>query len=61
MAGALGGDHQHVHVGGRNDLLEVDIEAMGKHQSVAGFQVGGNVLLIDIGLDLVVLCRQFFL
>ena len=27
---------------------------MGKHQGVAGFQVGSNVLLIDVGLDLVV-------
>ena len=54
VAGALGGDHQHVHVGGRHDLLEVDVEAVGEHQGVAGLQVGGDVRLVDVGLDLVV-------
>ena len=54
MAGALGGDHGHVHVGGGHDLLEVDVEAVGKHQHVARLQVGSDVPLVHVGLDLVV-------
>ena len=54
MAGALGGSHEHVHAGGRDDLLIADVEAVGKSQSLAVGQVGGDILLIDVGLDLVV-------
>ncbi len=54
MAGALGGSHEHVHALGGHDLLIADVEAVGKGQGVAILQVGGNVLLVHISLDLVV-------
>ena len=54
MAGALGGDHQHVHIFGGHDLLEVDVEAVCEHQGVAGLQIGGDVLLVYLGLHLIV-------
>ena len=54
MARPLGGNHQHVHVRGRDDLLEVDVKAVGKHQRIAGLQVGGDILLVDFRLNLVV-------
>ena len=54
VAGALGGGHEHIHAGGRDDLLVADIEAVGKGQGVALLQIGGDVLLVDVGLHLVV-------
>ena len=54
VAGALGRSHEHVHVGGRHDLLIADIEAMGKGNGLALGQIGGDILLIHIGLGLVV-------
>ena len=53
MAGALGGDHDHVDVLGRHDLAEVDVEAVGEHQRLAVLQVGRDVVLVDDGLRLV--------
>ena len=53
VAGTLGGNHDDVHVLGADDLLEVDVEAVGKHQRVAGFQVGGNVRLVDVSLHFI--------
>ena len=40
MAGAFGGDHHHVQVGARHDLVVVHVEAVGKSQYGALFQVG---------------------
>ena len=54
MSGALGGDHQHVHIGGGDDLLKVDVEAVGEHQGVAGLQIGGDVLPVQIRLGFIV-------
>ena len=54
VARALGGDHGNVHPGGGHDLLEMDVEAVGKHQHVPRLQVGGDVGFIDVRLDLVV-------
>ena len=54
VAGALGGGHEHVHAGGRHDLLIADVEAVGKGQGLALGHIGGDVLLVDVGLDLVV-------
>ena len=54
MAGALGGSHEHVHIGGGLDLLIPDIETVGKRQGLASGEVGGDVLLIHIGLGLVI-------
>ena len=40
VAGALGRRHEHVHTGGRHDLLVADVEAVGKGQGVAFLQIG---------------------
>ena len=53
VAGALGGDHDDVHVFGRNDLLEMNVEAMGKGEGLAGGHGRGDVLLVDVGLHFV--------
>ncbi len=53
VAGALGGDHADVDAGGRGDLLEVDREAVGEEQQVAGGDAVGDVGLPDLGLLLV--------
>ena len=54
VAGALGGRHEHVHPGGGDDLLVADVEAVGEGQGLALGHVGGDVLLVHLGLDLVV-------
>ena len=54
VAGSLGSDHAHVHAGGGHDLLEMDVEAMGEHQHIALFQIGGDILLVNVRLYLVV-------
>ena len=40
MAGAFGGNHHHVQVGARHDLVVVHVEAVGKGQYGTLFQVG---------------------
>ncbi len=54
MAGALGGGHEYVHPSGGDDLLVADVEAVGESQGLALGHVGGDVLLVDLGLRLVV-------
>ena len=49
----MGGDHDRVHAFGRNDLAEMDVEAVAKGDDVARNQAGGDVLAVDLGLDLV--------
>ena len=53
VAGALRGDHDDVDVCGRDDLLEVDVKAVGERQGLPFGQVGGDVLLVHIRLLLV--------
>ena len=53
VAGALGRDHHHVEVGARLDQVEVDVEAVREHQRRALLHVGGEVVAIDVGLQLV--------
>ena len=53
VAGALGGDHADVDAGRRQDLLEVDREAVGEEQQVAGGDPVGDLGLPDLGLFLV--------
>ena len=43
MARPLGRDHKHVHVLGGFDLAEVDIEAVGEQQGLAGPQMGLDI------------------
>ena len=54
VAGALRSGHEHIYALGGDDLLIADVEAVGKGQGVAVLQIGGDVSLIHIGLDLVV-------
>ncbi|MPM61343.1 hypothetical protein SDC9_108201 [bioreactor metagenome] len=54
MAGALGGHHEHVHIGGRHDQAVMDVKAVGKDQSLALGEVGGDLGAVHIGLLLVV-------
>ncbi len=42
MAGTFGSDHEHVDVLRRVDGAEVDVEAVGEHQRVAGLEVGSD-------------------
>ena len=53
MAGALGSDHDDVHIGGRHDGLEVDVEAVGEGQGLALGHVGGHLLVVDVGAQLI--------
>ena len=50
MARAFGGDHEYVHISGRDDLFEMDVEAMGKSQGAAALQVGSDFGFVYIGL-----------
>ena len=54
VARALRGNHEHRVILRRLDVAVVDVEAVGKGQGVAVLQIGGDVSLIHIGLDLVV-------
>ena len=47
VAGALGGDHDHVDALGRGDAAVADVEAVGEGEGVARRQVGGDVLVVD--------------
>ena len=53
MAGALGGDHDHIHIGGRHDELVVNVEAVGKDQGLPRCQIGRNGILVQFGRTLV--------
>src|SRR5918993_1377273 len=50
VAGALGGDHGHVDGVGHLDVAEVDVEAVGEEQGVAGVEVGGDVAPVQVPL-----------
>ena len=53
VAGALGGDHNDVVVGGGLNVAEVDIEAVGEEQRGTGLEVGLDLVAVQLGLDLV--------
>src|SRR5580658_800848 len=53
MAGGFGGDHRYVDVGGGLDEAEMDVEAVGEHERLAGREVRGDIRRIEIGLDVV--------
>jgi hypothetical protein len=53
VAGALGRDHHHVEVDTRLDQVEMDVEAVREHQRRALLHMVGEVLAIDVGLQLV--------
>ena len=54
VAGTLGGDHENIHIFGRNDLAKVDGKAVSESQGLALGQMGLDVLLVHIGLLLIV-------
>ena len=53
MAGALGSDHDNVHILGSSDGLEVDVEAVCKGQCLALGHVGSHLLVVDVSAQLV--------
>ena len=53
VAGAFGRDHRDVDVGRRQDLAEVDVEAVGEHQRAAWLQVGLDRLVVQALLRLI--------
>ena len=53
MAGALGGDHDDVVALGDLDVAVADVEAVREEEGGAFLQVGGNLLGVDVALDLV--------
>ena len=53
VAGALGSDHDDVHVLGSGDGLEVDVEAVCKGQSLALGHVRSHLLVVDISAQLI--------
>ena len=50
MTGTFGRDHEHIDVGSRLDLTKVNVEAVGKRESSAGFEVGSDMLAEGGGL-----------
>ena len=50
MARSFGGNHEYVHISGRDDLFEMDVEAMGKSQGAATLQVGSDFGFVYVGL-----------
>lgn len=53
VARALGGNEGDVDVGRGLDVAVADVEAVAEEQGVAGLQVRGDVLGVDVALDLV--------
>jgi len=53
MPWALRGDHADIDAGGRLDLAEMDREAVGEHQQVAGGDPVEDLGLPELGLLLV--------
>ena len=54
MSGTFGSDHGNINVLGRYDTSEMNIETMGEHQHIALFQVGLDVILVQISLLLII-------
>ena len=53
VAGALGGDHQHVEIGARLDEIEVHVEAVREQQRRALLHVGREFVAVDVRLQFV--------
>ena len=50
MAGSFRRYHAHVHDGGRDDLLEVNVEPVGEEENLARTQVRRDRLLVEARL-----------
>jgi hypothetical protein len=57
MAWPFGRDHDHIDLFGRNDLTVMDIEPMGEKKSLPFLELRLDILLIELGLDMV-LCEN---
>src|SRR6478609_3355401 len=53
VAGALRGDHEDVDALGRGDVAEADVEAVAEDQGVAGGELGGDLLGVQLPLVLI--------
>lgn len=53
MPRSLGSDHVYVNILGRNNLTEVNIEAVSKQEGLAGLEIGLDILTIHLRLMLV--------
>ena len=53
MARSLGRGQADIDIGGGKDGLEVNVEAMGKEEQLAGGEVGGDLVGVNFGLRLV--------
>ena len=53
MAGPLGRDHQHIEIGTRLDQIEMHVKPVREHQRRTVFHVLGEVVAIDVALQLV--------
>ena len=54
MSRTLGRDHGHIHILGRYDTAEMNVEAVREHQHIAGLQVGFDIILIQGSLQFIV-------
>src|ERR1035437_930145 len=48
VAGRLRRDHRHVHVGGRDDLSEANVEAVREHERLSSLQVRRDRLVVEL-------------
>src|SRR5215472_13986833 len=53
VAGRFGRDHEDVHVFGRNDLAEMNREAVSEGEILAGTKMRSNFVAVDPGRSLV--------
>ncbi len=53
VAGALGRDHHDVEIAARLDQVEMHVEAVREHQRGARLHVGGEMAVINVGLQFV--------
>jgi hypothetical protein len=53
VARTLGRHHEHVDAFRSGDGTEVDVEPVGEHEGIAGVEVGGDLLVVDVSHVLV--------
>ena len=53
VAGAFGGDHEHVDVGARVEQVEVHVQAVGEGEGAAGLHVRAELVAVEVALALV--------
>jgi hypothetical protein len=53
MAGALGGDHEHVEIGARVQQVEMHVQPVREGKGGARLHVGREIAIVDVGLQLI--------